>query len=107
VLRCEISTGVGGFCLRSVRAGGVVLRDRRRGGAAVRDRHQGWLLFEIGVGSCYVRSARGGGGEWCYVRKREREQERGGERLQHFGKWFTKKKFVNHFPKFCTTFSGQ
>ena len=48
-----------------------------------------------------MRSARDG--EWCCARK----SKRGGVRLRHFGKWFTKILGVNHFLKFCSAFSGQ
>ena len=78
VLRCEIGTGVGGFCLRSVRVGGG-------GDGSSRSASRGGLLFEIGTRGGYCsRSVLGaamrdrqGGGEWCCARKREREQESG------------------------------
>ena len=70
---------------RGGRWGEVVLcmRDQREGG-------RGGAEF---VSMCSVRErTEGGGGCSCVV---------------SFGKWFTEKNFVNHFPIFYTRFSGQ
>jgi hypothetical protein len=66
---------------------------------------EGGLPFEIGVRGLLCEIGKGGGG--MVLCEKEREQKIGGERLQHFGKRFTKFFFGNHFPKFYTTFSGQ
>jgi hypothetical protein len=69
-----------GFCSRLVLKGGCYSRSAP-GGAAVRDRCWGAAM----------RDRRKGGGEMVLCEK-ERKSRKGGERLQHFGKRFTKKK---------------
>jgi hypothetical protein len=69
-----------GFCSRLVLKGGCYSRSA-----------PGGLLFEIGVGGllCEIGERRGG----MVLCEKERKSRKGGERLQHFGKRFTKKKF--------------
>ena len=58
---------------------------------------EGDLLCEIDErGGLLLCERKEGGGCVCAVRE-----------ACDFGKWFTKNLGVNHFPKFCTTFSGQ
>jgi hypothetical protein len=79
-----------GFCLRSVPRGGCCSRSAL-GGTAVRDQCWGAAMRDWRMG---------GGGEWCCARKRERESRKGGgERLQHFGKRFTKFFFFDYVRK--------
>ena len=81
MLRCEIGTGVGGFCLRSVRAGGggCSLRSASRGGCCSRSAPGGATVRDQCWGAA-MRDWQMGGEEWCCERKRdiERKQERGG-----------------------------
>jgi hypothetical protein len=71
-----------GFCSRLVLKGGCYSRSAP-GGAAVQDRCWGAAMRD---------RRKGGGGGGMVLCEKERKSRKGGERLQHFGKRFTKKK---------------